>query len=146
MGWEVRLAPAAYADGGARGWLALARGRDTNAEAKPGWTAASRSSSRKAACGGSAPGVPLTNLAGTGRELRISSACVLPVTRSRAATSPCRAMLTPPPPDAAVADAVASDWPRHNSESKSNAIKPEQAALIDDVNGFARLDAIRRPP
>ncbi|CCV07336.1 hypothetical protein MESS2_530010 [Mesorhizobium metallidurans STM 2683] len=99
-------------------------------------------SRKKADSGGSAPGLPLTNLTGSSRLERISRGCALP--RDSATASPCRAVVKAAPPQAAVAEAAASDWTTHNNDSSSRAIRPEQAAFIGEVNGLARFDAIKR--
>ncbi|CCV14271.1 hypothetical protein MESS4_660075 [Mesorhizobium sp. STM 4661] len=143
MGWISAVRDrSGQMDGGARGWFALACGAVTNAYTPDARTGETRLSRKKADSGGSAPGLPLTNLIGSSRPERISRGCALP--RGSATASPCRAVVMPAPPEAAVAEAVASDWTRHNSDSSSRAIRPEQAAFIGEVNGLARFDAIKR--
>ena len=87
-----------YAAGGARGWLV----REGVALPAAGVTPISAdnpcATTRKSAAGASAPGLPLTGFAGSGRLARTSSACALPLVLSSAIVSPWRVALTLEPP------------------------------------------------
>ena len=120
----------------------MTRGAVINADGAAARTGKVLPRSKKLLAGAIAAALPLTALAGIGRPARISSPCALAEMRGSATASPCRAVLMLGPPKFAVADAVASTWNRLSSDSSSNAIRPEQVALIGVMTGFARLNAM----